>query len=103
MLIDCGSFRNSGEIEGALEKIADGNRRSSNGAPIDVVVGTHQHNDHVSGFAHCERGVPDDRLEQVWLSWLDNPREQAGAEDRQRAQQLTLQLSSRPRRARTRR
>ncbi|HEU5165185.1 MAG TPA: hypothetical protein VFU29_06575, partial [Chitinophagaceae bacterium] len=49
---------------------------------LDVVVGTHQHNDHVSGFVHCENQFKD-IIDQVWLSWLDDP-------DNKLAQQIKI-------------
>jgi glyoxylase-like metal-dependent hydrolase (beta-lactamase superfamily II) len=73
MLIDCGSFRNSDASITRLEKIVTGIRDDLSGAPLDVVVGTHQHNDHLSGFVHCEKTFRAIGVEQVWLSWLDNP------------------------------
>jgi hypothetical protein len=73
MLIDCGSFRNSGASVARLEKIAGAIKKDLAGAPLNVVVGTHQHNDHLSGFVHCEPMFRQMGIEQVWLSWLDNP------------------------------
>ena len=43
------------------------------GDALNVVVGTHQHNDHLSGFVHCEKTFRKMNIDQVWLSWLDNP------------------------------
>lgn len=74
VLIDCGSFRNSDRSKQRLEKITAQLRDDLGEAKFDVVVGTHQHNDHVSGFVHCEdafRGV----VQQCWLSWLDDPKD----------------------------
>jgi beta-lactamase superfamily II metal-dependent hydrolase len=75
LLIDCGSFRNSDKSETRMKEIATDiieQVKKSNGK-LDVVVGTHQHNDHLSGFVHAE-DIFDKQVEQVWLSWLDNPR-----------------------------
>ena len=48
VLIDCGSFRNgTGSIQ-RLDKIVASIADETGGRPLDVVVGTHQHNDHVS-------------------------------------------------------
>ncbi|MFN8583035.1 MAG: hypothetical protein U0163_18925 [Gemmatimonadaceae bacterium] len=77
ILIDCGSFRNNGKSIARLQQITGDIVQALNGAAMDVIVGTHQHNDHLSGFVHCEQ-VFRDRIavEQVWLSWLDNPQDQ---------------------------
>src|SRR5262245_16145377 len=73
MLIDCGSFRNNKESVKRLETITDDIRQTLKGAPLNVVVGTHQHNDHLSGFVHCEKAFRAIGIDQVWLSWLDDP------------------------------
>jgi beta-lactamase superfamily II metal-dependent hydrolase len=75
VLIDCGSFRNSGASKTRLQAVAKDIQTQLNGAPLDVVVGTHQHNDHVSGFVHCEDLFRRIGVEQVWLSWLDDPKD----------------------------
>jgi glyoxylase-like metal-dependent hydrolase (beta-lactamase superfamily II) len=73
MLIDCGSFRNGGPSVARLDAIVRSIGDELDGAPLDVVVGTHQHNDHVSGFVHCEETFRAIGVEQVWLPWLDDP------------------------------
>lgn len=74
VLIDCGSFRNGStslkrlnEIAGEIQK--EVGRKNQ----LDVVVGTHQHNDHLSGFFHCADQFRTIGVNQVWLSWLDDP------------------------------
>src|SRR5258708_778196 len=49
LLIDCGSFRNGGDSIVRLKTITAKIKEALNGKPLDVVVGTHQHNDHLSG------------------------------------------------------
>jgi hypothetical protein len=73
MLIDCGSFRNGGPSIARLKTITAKIAEALDGKPLDVVVGTHQHNDHLSGFVHCEDEFKEMKVQQVWLSWLDNP------------------------------
>jgi beta-lactamase superfamily II metal-dependent hydrolase len=72
MLIDCGSFRNTAGSTRRLDAITRAIAADLAGAPLDVVVGTHQHNDHLSGFVHCETTFRAMNIGQVWLSWLDN-------------------------------
>lgn len=74
VLIDCGSFRNSGASKKRLHAIVADIAQRLDGRGLDVVVGTHQHNDHLSGFVHCETELRDIGVKQVWLSWLDDPR-----------------------------
>lgn len=73
MLVDCGSFRNSSPSIARIKKVAQAITADLGGAPLDVVIGTHQHNDHVSGFVHAEKLFRKMHVGQVWLSWLDDP------------------------------
>jgi len=74
VLIDCGSFRNGQPSKDRLELIVKHIRTTLEGRSLNAVVGTHQHNDHVSGFAHCEE-LFKDIVDEAWLSWLDNPKD----------------------------
>ncbi|HEX8334421.1 MAG TPA: MBL fold metallo-hydrolase, partial [Segetibacter sp.] len=76
VLIDCGSFRNSEASKQRITAVVNDIKSSLKEKKIDVVVGTHQHNDHLSGFAHCEPFF-ENLVQQVWLSWLDNPKDAA--------------------------
>jgi hypothetical protein len=74
LLIDCGSFRNGSDSVKRLERIVNDIKAETKGKPLEVVVGTHQHNDHLSGFVHCEQLFRKEiGVEEVWLSWLDDP------------------------------
>jgi hypothetical protein len=75
VLIDCGSFRNGQKSIDRMKKIAEDIEKQLmlEQARLDVVVGTHQHNDHLSGFVHAQQIFKKMAPEQVWLSWLDNP------------------------------
>lgn len=75
MLIDCGSFRNSDTSMNRLQEVVENIKdKQLKGAKLDVVVGTHQHNDHVSGFVHAKHIFDQIGVNKVWLSWLDNPK-----------------------------
>jgi len=73
LLIDCGSFRNTNPSIKRIKEIVASIATETGDAPLDVVVGTHQHNDHLSGFVHCEDEFKQIGINQVWLSWLDDP------------------------------
>jgi beta-lactamase superfamily II metal-dependent hydrolase len=73
LLIDCGSFRNIGPSIARLKAITAKIEEVLAGQALNVVVGTHQHNDHLSGFVHCETVFRRLKIQHVWLSWLDDP------------------------------
>ena len=95
MLIDCGSFRNSGASIARLQDVTAQIIKDLGGQPLDVVVATHQHNDHVSGFVHCEKTFKDKKMgvRHVWLSWLDNPSDAKARKIGEDHQNLTLHLA----------
>ncbi|GAB2808580.1 ComEC/Rec2 family competence protein [Ferruginibacter profundus] len=73
VLIDCGSYWNNNSSIDRLKKIATDIKKQVAGQKLDVIVGTHQHNDHLSGFIHAKTIFNSIKPEQVWLSWLDDP------------------------------
>jgi beta-lactamase superfamily II metal-dependent hydrolase len=96
MLVDCGvhahgaSDHHVDQIVGDIIALCT----DSDGTPrIDVVVATHRHRDHISGFA-------DERWQQVevgevWLPWTEDPTDELANELRatQDALALSLQLA----------
>lgn len=75
VLIDCGSFRNAATSVQRLNNIWKNITDELGQESLDVVVATHQHNDHVSGFVHGKKQFKSLHPQQVWLSWLDDPRD----------------------------
>lgn len=92
VLIDCGSFRNSDKSKDRLNEIVAHVYEETKGKALDVVVGTHQHNDHVSGFVHCEAQFRNKKVDQVWLSWLDDPKDPFARQVKQSQRGLVKQL-----------
>lgn len=73
VLIDCGSFSNSKASAARMKEIAADIKKQIGNNRLNVVAGTHQHNDHLSGFVHAASIFESMTPDQVWLSWLDNP------------------------------
>jgi beta-lactamase superfamily II metal-dependent hydrolase len=65
------------------------------GPRIDVVVGTHRHRDHVSGFA--QDAWQEVKVGEVWLPWTEHPRDPQARAIRETqgriARHLTLALN----------
>lgn len=69
MLVDCGvhsqsKFKGLSEAVAAIEK--------ETGGKLDVVVATHAHADHISGFGTEEETFQRFEVGEVWLPWLEN-------------------------------
>jgi hypothetical protein len=75
LLVDCGSFRNSNDSIDRLRAIMEQIKTDLGGSHVHVAVGTHQHNDHLSGFLHCAEEFKQLGVGEVWLSWLDDPKD----------------------------
>jgi beta-lactamase superfamily II metal-dependent hydrolase len=77
MLVDCGVHGSSvgADIAQSVEDIiGDLKSDSPDGtAHLDVVVATHHHQDHVSGFA--EDGWDDVQVDEVWLPYVENAKD----------------------------
>jgi beta-lactamase superfamily II metal-dependent hydrolase len=75
MLIDFGVLTGTANAEQTMADIARDIKESTDGT-IDVVVITHEHYDHVSGFDYDDsRSVFDDiEFKQVWVAWTDDPK-----------------------------
>lgn len=76
VLIDCGALARKKEfMTGIVEHIRDTVRGGRTGvkARLDVVVGTHEHKDHLSGFNQARPIFSDDfDFGSVWLGWTEN-------------------------------
>jgi len=76
MLIDCGALaRDKAFMTGMVEHIRDTIRDGKNNgkARLDVVVATHEHKDHVSGFNQARDVFTNDfDFGAVWLAWTEN-------------------------------
>lgn len=73
VLIDCGSFRNGAGSIARMKEVAADIKKQLGTSRLDIIAGTHQHNDHLSGFVHAQKTFEAMKPGQVWLSWLDDP------------------------------
>jgi hypothetical protein len=76
VLIDFGVHMH-GDI-GTMGQIMDDIEKTS-GSKLEVIVATHQHRDHISGFGQFADRFSKFNIGQVWLPWTDNPHDQDAA------------------------
>ncbi|HLM56155.1 MAG TPA: hypothetical protein VK422_08480 [Pyrinomonadaceae bacterium] len=93
ILFDCGvHFQGRGPrpIDEVAAQIVEDVRDPDGVARIDVVVGTHRHQDHVSGF---ESEVWDEvEVKEVWMPWTENPKDPEGRRILEKQSRRALQL-----------
>src|SRR5712664_1835102 len=72
VLIDCGvhSRGNLNKIADAVQDVA----ALTNGR-LDIVIATHAHQDHISGFATCAAAFEKMSVGEVWLPWTEDPKD----------------------------
>lgn len=69
ILIDCGVHAGDiGSIEEAVAQMAE-----ETGRKLALVIMTHRHADHISGFATCKDVFGQFTVDQVWMSWFEDP------------------------------
>jgi hypothetical protein len=95
MLIDCGVHSSVSGGSAMIDRIvADIATRTTH---LDVIVVTHEHTDHVSGFLTAADGFGSFTVGEVWMAWTENPTDpQAQQLDKYKQQALAaLQMTSR--------
>jgi len=72
VLIDCGSIHKRTKTKSEIVKRLTEDVRDDEGVPqIDVVIATHRHSDHVSGFSR--RDWEQVQVGEVWMPWTEHP------------------------------
>ncbi|MCA1397950.1 MBL fold metallo-hydrolase [Bradyrhizobium sp. BRP56] len=70
VLIDCGVHaQDLGSIRDAVQQMAN-----DCGSKLALVIMTHRHADHISGFATCSDIFSGFTVERVWMPWFEDPK-----------------------------
>ena len=79
MLIDCGVIlgtANATEImNGVMQSIL-----TDTGGKVDLLVATHAHWDHVSGFVQAKDLFEKLQADEVWMGWTEDPKDRMAVE-----------------------
>ena len=99
ILFDCGSIAmpDGRTISQVASRIIADAKDPDGVARLDVVVATHRHKDHVSGFAQGDWSAVEVR--EVWMPWTEDPADPAAREIRDVQSKLALALGARLRAA----
>jgi beta-lactamase superfamily II metal-dependent hydrolase len=91
VLVDCGSVaKNQLPMPSIVPKIIDDVRDRDGTARIDVVIASHRHRDHVSGFASPLWSAVE--VGEVWMPWTEHPTDTKAKEIRDKQIGLALAL-----------
>ncbi|PYQ67150.1 MAG: hypothetical protein DMF53_02225 [Acidobacteria bacterium] len=72
MLIDCGVLMGTEGAADKMRQVAE-SLRAATGGRIDVLVATHQHWDHLSGFDQAREVFDQIEIGEVWVAWTEDP------------------------------
>lgn len=72
VLIDCGVWKGTPGAREWMTRIMEHIRDTVGTSGIDVLVATHQHWDHLSGFAQARRVFEQIPIKEVWLPWTED-------------------------------
>lgn len=74
ILIDCGIILGTKDAATKINAVVD-DVVAETGGVIDLLVLTHAHGDHVSGFLQAEDKFRKMTVHQVWMAWTENPKD----------------------------
>lgn len=73
MLIDCGVLLGTKDGTHKVQQVVQDIRQTT-GDHLNVVVATHEHWDHLSGFAQAQELFDQIQIDEVWLAWTEDPK-----------------------------
>jgi len=86
MLIDCGVLLGTKDADAKMTSVAR-DIADVTGRKLDVVVATHEHWDHLSGFLQAREVFDEIEIKEVWLAWTEDPADALAARLRQQREQ----------------
>ncbi len=78
MLIDCGVVLGTPDPATSMKRVVEDIAKVTNGH-LDLLVATHEHWDHVSGFGQVRDEFDGLAIKQVWLAWTEDPKDKLAA------------------------
>jgi hypothetical protein len=93
MLIDCGVLLGTPDAQEIMRTVLQDVATTTENH-LDVVVATHEHWDHISGFIQAADVFSHLEVDQVWLAWTEDPKDELArklaAEHRSNLAQLQM-------------
>lgn len=75
-LIDCGVLLGTPDATARMQEVAQ-DVLTTTGGHLDVLAATHEHWDHIGGFALAQDLLARLSVGEVWLAWTENPSDPA--------------------------
>jgi hypothetical protein len=74
MMIDCGVVLGTPKPQPIMKNVVDDIAAVTKGK-IDLLVATHEHWDHLSGFVQAQDSFKKIKVEKAWVAWTENPKD----------------------------
>jgi len=74
LMIDCGVVLGTSDPGNIMTKVMD-HIVATTGGEVDLLVATHEHWDHLSGFVQAKPSFERLKVGQVWLAWTEDSRD----------------------------
>lgn len=74
-LLDCGVLSDAPEARARIRRVAEDVRAATAGT-LDLVVVSHPHWDHVSGFVEAGDVFAEMKVRHLWLAWTEDPQDE---------------------------
>lgn len=72
ILIDCGVIQGTPDAKTKMERVFQ-DILDTTGGKVDLLVVTHEHADHLSGFLQANESFKKLSVDQVWMGWTEDP------------------------------
>jgi Metallo-beta-lactamase superfamily len=93
MLIDSGVLLGTADAQTKMKAVA-ANVVEVTGGKLDVLVATHEHWDHLSGFVQAQDVFEKLDIEEIWLAWTEDPADPLAQELRTHKKQALTAVSA---------
>lgn len=88
ILIDCGVHgKDVHSIDAAVSHMAQ-----ETGKHLSLIIVTHRHADHVTGFSKCKDVFKQFTVDRIWMSWYENPADKGAVALQANIAAVALQL-----------
>jgi hypothetical protein len=74
IMIDCGVILGTRDPATIMTKVVDNIFATTEGN-IDLLLATHEHWDHLSGFSQAKASFDKLKINEVWLGWTEDPKD----------------------------
>ena len=92
-MIDCGVILGTPDAAAKMQNVLESIVATTSGH-IDLLIVTHEHWDHLSGFIQARDLFAKLKVDKVWFAWTEDPNDQLAKELRAEHQALRMALAS---------